>query len=744
MRTSAIPARSWRRVVATALATVLVVAGELALLDAVYHRGDDVRAQQVLRAELHGLLTTAAGADVPVRAQVVVDDLDRAGLPAEEVAVLEAGLADARAGRADEAVAASEAVGDAVRGRSESIDRQANLVYALLLVVVSIGWFAWFRRLVQRHRALQQRVTAQESLEASEKRLMALVQNGSELVTVLDAGGRTTYVSPSSRVVLGLDPEEVLGTAMVDHVLDDDVQTVVAQVSGLGPGEDRSVRVRVRHADGRVLVLEGSLTNLLDEPAVSGLVLTLRDVTERHALQERLAVQAFYDDLTGLANRQLFMDRLAHALGRGADGSSAADGPEVTVLFCDVDDFKTVNDSLGHGCGDELLATVARRIADAVRPGDTAARLGGDEFAVLLDRTPSEDAMRVAARLVEALEEPVTVGGTSVPVRLSIGVATARGGSADEQELLRNADLAMYEAKGAGRATGRSTTARYEAAMHAQAVERLALRSELHRALDEEQLVLHYQPTVSIADGRITGFEALVRWQHPERGLVPPSAFIPLAEETGLVVRLGSWVLREACRQAVALQPRGPVTMAVNVAAQQLAHPGFVQEVLGVLAETGLPPHLLVVEITESVVVSDLAAVSPRLAALREHGIRVAIDDFGTGYSSLAYLSQLPVDVLKVDKTFVDRVASGQDDASITQAIIAMSHRLGLSTVAEGVEEPDQHAWLREASCDLGQGYLWSRPVPADQLPALLARPTLRSQVPAPRREDAAGQVSTA
>ncbi len=756
MRTSTTPARSWRRVAATALATVLVVVGEFALLDTVYHRGDDARAQQVLRAELHGVLTSASAADLrdgrdaSVRAQVLVDDLARAGLPADEVAALESGLAGARTGRTEEAVAASEAVGETVRGRSEAIDRQANLVYAVLLVVVSIGWFLWFRRLVQRHRALQQRVTAQESLEASEKRLMALVQNGSELVTVLDAGGRTTYVSPSSWVVLGLAPEEVLGTTMVDHVLDDDVETVVAQVSGLGPSESRAVRVRVRHADGRVLVLEGSLTNLLDEPAVSGLVLTLRDVTDRHALQERLAVQAFYDDLTGLANRQLFMDRLAHALGRGTDGSYAADGPEVTVLFCDVDDFKTVNDSLGHGCGDELLTTVARRIADVVRPGDTAARLGGDEFAVLLDRTPSEDAMRVAARLVEALEEPVTVGGTSVPVRLSIGVATARGGSADAQELLRNADLAMYEAKGAGRTTGRSTTARYEAAMHAQAVERLALRSELHRALDEEQLVLHYQPTVSITDGRITGFEALVRWQHPDRGLVPPSAFIPLAEETGLVVRMGSWVLREACRQAVALQSSGPVTMAVNVAAQQLAHAGFVQEVLGVLADTGLPPHLLVVEITESVVMSDLGAASPRLAALREHGIRVAIDDFGTGYSSLAYLSQLPVDVLKVDKTFIDHVASGQDDASITQAIIAMSHRLGLSTVAEGVEEADQHAWLREARCDLGQGYLWSRPVPADQLPALLARPALPAlpalpgQVPVPRREDAAGQVATA
>ncbi len=708
MRTSTTPARSWRRVAATALATVLVVAGELALLDTVYHRGDDVRAQQVLQAELHGVLGLGRrprdGRARSVRAQALVDDLARAGLPADEVAALEAGLADARAGRTEEAVAASEAVGDAVRGRSEAIDRQADLVYAVLLVVVSIGWFLWFRRLVQRHRALQQRVTAQESLEASEKRLMALVQNGSELVTVLDAGGRTTYVSPSSRVVLGLEPEEVLGTAMVDHVLDDDVQTVVAQVSGLGPGESRAVRVRVRHADGRVLVLEGSLTNLLDEPAVSGLVLTLRDVTERHALQERLAVQAFYDDLTGLANRQLFMDRLAHALGRGADGSYAADGR-----------------------GGHRPVLRRRRLQDRQRqPRPRLRRRAAD------DRRPPDRRRRAPRRhRGPARRRRVRRAARPHPVRgRDAGRGAARGGPRGAGHRRRDVGAgAAQHRRGhrtrAARPTSRSccatptwrcTRPRAPAARPAGRPPRgtrrpctrrrssgsRCARSCTARWTRSSWCCTTSRPSPS-ADGRITGFEALVRWQHPERGLVPPAAFIPLAEETGLVVRLGSWVLREACRQAVALQPRGPVTMAVNVAAQQLAHPGFVQEVLGVLAETGLPPHLLVVEITESVVMSDLAAASPRLAALREHGIRVAIDDFGTGYSSLAYLSQLPVDVLKVDKTFVDHVASGQDDASITQAIIAMSHRLGLSTVAEGVEEADQHAWLREARCDLGR-----------------------------------------
>ncbi len=737
----AVPAgRSWRRGVATGLATVLVVVAEFALLDSVYHRGDDVRQQQVLQAELHGMLGALDDPVPPAAltdARDLVTDLGRTGLPDDEVDALSTGLDAAQDGRTEEAWQASLAVGEAVAARSAAIDRQANLVYAVLLVVVSVGWFLWFRRVVQRHRALQQRLTEQESLEASEKRLMALVQNGSELVMVLDLGGRSTFVSPSVRTVLGREPEQVLGEPLVDHVLEADARTVVAQMSGLALGEQRPLRIRVRHLDGRERVLEGSLTNLLDEPAVAGLVLTLRDVTERHALQERLAVQAFYDDLTGLANRQLFMDRLGHALSGGQDGA------EVTVLFCDLDDFKTVNDSLGHGTGDELLATVGRRIGAVVRPGDTAARLGGDEFAVLLDRTGPEEAMAVAERVVAAVEEPVAAGETVVPIRLSIGVATALVGQVDGQELLRNADLAMYRAKRSGTVGAGSTVALYEAAMHSDAVQRLELRSQLHRALDENQLVLHYQPTVAISDGRITGFEALVRWQHPERGLLPPVTFVPLAEETGLVGRLGSWVLRDACRQAVALQVRGPVTMAVNVAAQQLAHPGFVQEVLAVLAETGLAPERLVVEITESVVMADLATVSPRLAALREHGIRVAIDDFGTGYSSLSYLSQLPVDVLKVDKSFIDHVTSGQDDASITHAIIAMSRDLHLTTVAEGVEEPEQHAWLSEAGCDLGQGYLWSRPVPAEQLPELLAERGLVGAVPS-QREAAEGEQITA
>ncbi len=593
----------------------------------------------------------------------------------------------------------------------------------VLLVVVSIGWFLWFRKLVARHRALQQKVTEQEASAVGERRLLALVQNGTELVMVLDAGGSATFVSPSSRVVLGLEPEDALGRPVSDHLLDDDAPALVAALSRLGPGEVGQVQARVRD-DGRgVRVLEGTLTNLLDEPAVSGLVLSLRDVTERHAMQERLAHQAFYDGLTGLANRQLFTDRLDHALTLGR---------EVAVLFCDLDDFKTVNDSLGHGAGDALLATVGERLRAAVRPGDTTARFGGDEFAVLLEDTDAATAAGLASALVEAVSGQAQAGGTTVPLQVSVGLASTAGSGRDGARLLRDADLAMYRAKAAGKSLGRSTVAAYEESMHVDAVRRLELRSELHRALDEDQLVLHFQPTVDIRGGAITGVEALVRWQHPTRGLVPPGDFIPLAEQTGLIGPLGSWVLREACRVGAQLQVHGPLSMSVNVAAQQLLQPAFVQEVLDVLATTGLPPERLVVELTESVVVGDLPSAAPRLAALREHGVRVAIDDFGTGYSSLQYLSDLPVDVLKVDKSFVDQVTTEGGGASITETVIAMGRRLGLVVVAEGVEEVEQHEWLRRASCDLGQGYLWSRPVPASELPALIR--AAGPGVPAPRQ----------
>jgi diguanylate cyclase (GGDEF)-like protein len=483
------------------------------------------------------------------------------------------------------------------------------------------------------------------------------------------------------------------------------------------------VILRTRHADGRELVLEGTLTNLMAEAAVHGWVLTVRDVTDRQALQQELSYQAFHDALTGLANRQLFTDRLTHALRR-RDGATEP----LVVLFLDLDDFKHVNDGFGHGIGDRLLVAVAERISGAIREGDTAARLGGDEFAILMEDADVDSAHQVALRLLEALAVPVAVDEHLHPVRASIGMAVAVPGEATGEETLRNADVAMYWAKD----RGKSTVAVYEAGLHAEALERMALRGELQRAIREDQLTLHYQPTVDLATHRITGFEALVRWNHPTRGLLPPLEFIPVAEQSGLIVPLGSWVLLAACRAGAGMQSDWhQPTMAVNIAAQQLAKPDFVEEVVDVLRRTRMPAERLVLEITESVLLDDMVGTIATLARLRDRGIRVAIDDFGTGYSSLSYLDQLPVDVLKVDKSFVDKVCADASDTRLVEAIITMSHTMRLTTVAEGVEQPEQAAWLKHARCSLGQGFLWSRPVELDAARELLVTGTHRRQ-PAP------------
>jgi diguanylate cyclase (GGDEF)-like protein len=529
--------------------------------------------------------------------------------------------------------------------------------------------------------------------------------------------------------VLGIPAEEVLGLRFVDLLVPRDVPMFVRLLAGSREG-DHNVVLRARHADGRELVLEGTLTNLMADEAVNGWVLTVRDVTDRQSMQEELAYQAFHDSLTGLANRQLFGDRLAHALRR-RDGSIAP----ICVLFLDVDDFKHVNDSLGHATGDRLLVAVAERISGAIRQGDTAARLGGDEFAVLMEDADLDAGHDVANRLLRALSVPVVVDGHHHPVRASIGMAEALPGEATGDEVLRNADVAMYWAKDRGKAT----VAVYEAGLHAEALERLALRSELQRAIRDGQLVLHYQPTVDLDTQTITGFEALVRWDHPVRGLLFPADFIRVAEQSGLIVPLGSWVLREACRAGAALQSAWQQpTISVNVAAQQLARADFVDEVVDVLKLTRMPSSKLVLEITESVLLDDMEGTVAALARLREQGVRVAIDDFGTGYSSLSYLSQLPVDVLKVDKSFVDQVGAGGTDTSLVEAIIKMGRSMRLTTVAEGVEQAEQAAWLRGVRCSLGQGFLWSRPVELPAARDLLVNGTHPSQVVRPL---ASGQV---
>ncbi|CAN5426261.1 hypothetical protein BH10ACT10_BH10ACT10_23640 [soil metagenome] len=659
-------ASSRARVLITILFTLAIVLGEFGFLQAVYHLDDHVGAQSVAQSRVSGALSTWQSGSDPAPVEEAVRTLaatDVAGAgKLQELTRTWAGTLD---GASLQAVRTANAdLARSIADDQSSVDRRVGIILGSLLVLVSLGWAAWFRKLVRRHRDVQAQLTQKQTVDAGERRLLALVQNSADLVAVLEADSTTSFVSPASAAVLGLDPEQLVGSRFVDQLLPRDVPMFVRMLAASREG-DQSVILRTRHADGRDLVLEGTLANLLADPAVQGWVLTVRAVTDRQALQQELSYQAFHDALTGLANRQLFGDRLTHAL-RSRDRAIEP----LSVLFLDLDDFKHVNDSLGHGIGDRLLVTVGERISAAIRQGDTAARLGGDEFAVLMENADADAAREVAERLLAALAVPVQVDDHQHSVRASIGLAQAMPGEATGEETLRNADVAMYWAKD----RGKGTIAVYEAGLHAEALDRLALRGELQRAIREQEFVLHYQPTVDLTTQHITGFEALVRWNHPTRGMVPPIEFIPVAEQSGQIVPLGSWVLHEACRAGALMQSDWHTpSMAVNIAAQQLAKTDFVEEVADVLRHTGMPAERLVLEITESVLLDDMAGTVATLVRLRDRGIRVAIDDFGTGYSSLSYLSQLPVDVLKVDKSFIDQVCGGSADASLVEAIIAMS-----------------------------------------------------------------------
>jgi diguanylate cyclase (GGDEF)-like protein/PAS domain S-box-containing protein len=441
-------------------------------------------------------------------------------------------------------------------------------------------------------------------------------------------------------------------------------------------------------------------------------VAVAEDVTQRRRLEGQLAHQAFHDPLTGLANRALFRNRVEHAL---AQAHRAPGG--VVVLFLDLDDFKAVNDSLGHGEGDQLLVQVAARLLGTTRGCDTVARLGGDEFAVLLQDAVDGDAHIVANRILSSLTRPVLVGARELSVGASIGIAVARREDGTE-ELLRNADLAMYQAK----ARGKGMYEVFAPPMYEAVRDRVSLQADLHHALERREFRLVYQPLVELATERVVGVEALVRWDHPTRGAVSPATFIPLAEESGIILPLGRWVLDEACRQAAAWQRRGVGApyVAVNISGRQLQHPQLVADVATALGDAGLEPGALLLEITEGVVMHDTEASLRRLHDLKEIGVRLAIDDFGTGYSSLSYLQRFPMDVLKIDKAFVDDVALGGSRAALARTIVALGETLSLHTVAEGIETPEQSAALVAMGCRVGQGYWFARPVPAPEITAML------------------------
>jgi diguanylate cyclase (GGDEF)-like protein/PAS domain S-box-containing protein len=550
----------------------------------------------------------------------------------------------------------------------------------------------------------------------SEARFRSLVAHSSDLITVLDADGIVTYQSPSIERVLGYSVDEVEGRRF-DRLLSDHDRPLLAQlisVDGPGARDAHTVECSVSHRDGAMRTFQIQHTDLLHDEHVRGIVLNSRDISERKAFEEQLAHQAFHDPVTKLANRALFSDRVEHALMRAGRGL-----PEIAVMFIDLDDFKTVNDSLGHAAGDEVLQEVGRRLKIAVRPTDTVARFGGDEFAVLLDGIGgSEDAADAAARILRALDLPVEIDGKHVFPRASVGICLVGEEleTPEAEELLRNADVAMYMAKRDSKGSYRV----FEPTMHERVVERLELRSDLQHALTQDQLELHYQPVVRLAGREILGVEALVRWNHPVRGTIPPIQFIPVAEETGLIIPMGRWILETACREGVRLQelfPRPePLTMSVNLSVRQLQSETLVGDVRVALATTGFPAASLVLEITESLMLSDTDFAMQQLHELKSLGIRLAMDDFGTGYSSLSYLSRFPVDILKMDRSFV----GSEDNEALTSAIIALGTSLSLEVVAEGIELPEQATSLEELGCELGQGYLFAKPMSSSALAEFL------------------------
>jgi diguanylate cyclase (GGDEF)-like protein len=438
-----------------------------------------------------------------------------------------------------------------------------------------------------------------------------------------------------------------------------------------------------------------------------------RSIARLTELQEQLTHQAYHDSLTDLANRSLFGQQIEQALRRSAEGSAS-----VAVIFLDIDDFKGVNDTLGHAAGDALLVEVAARIRRCLRRPDTAARLGGDEFALLIEGVDSAiEAEHVARRVLDVLRDPFTVSGTSVIVRASLGIAVADNSDANATSLMRHADVAMYVAKGAGR----NRYVLFAPGMENDVVHRRQLRGELERAMELDQFILHYQPVVNLITGEITAVEALVRWHHPLRGIVAPGEFIALAEESGLIMQLGEFVLRTACTTTLQFQrlQATPLAVCVNVSVVQLNAPTFVEDVLAIVEETGLAPDTLILELTESMFVEDTAIVTSKLDALRAVGIRVAIDDFGTGYSSLSYLRRLPVDILKIAKPFVDDLAGGADE-DFTRAIVTIADALQLHVIAEGIEAASQVTRLLSLGCLAGQGYHLCHPLPAAEVEQLL------------------------
>jgi len=566
-------------------------------------------------------------------------------------------------------------------------------------------------------REIGDRKQAEERLVLSEAWFKALVQNSTDLVIVVDADGLVRYASPSVEEGLGTDPGEVL-----DHHIDDVLRDSSADWQHLlhddGPATQGSPALSeftFRRGIDDWRTLETTITDLRDEPAVGGFVLNARDVTERKTMEQRLRYQATHDELTGLANRVQAVEQLAGMLGRNSGRTTVA------AILLGIDDFKEINDSLGHAFGDKLLNVVAGRITALLGFGDVAARVGGDEFVVALERAHGENHVTdLAAQMLSAIAQPCEIDGREFNVTASAGIVFDHDRTNTGEILLRNADIAMYRAK----TMGKRRSVVFETQMHVASFDRLELRADLARAIAGEQFVAHYQPVVDIETRRIVGAEALIRWEHPQRGLVGPGLFIPLAEETGMINELGKWVLQRACTDLARWRSQmGPAmedfTISVNLSVQQLHDRGIVSTVRDILERTHLPAERLVLEVTESTLITETDRVRATMQDLRMLGSHLAVDDFGTGYSSLGYIQQFEFDVLKIDKSFVDGLESGSSQ-QIVAAVLELAGQLGVRTIAEGIETEQQDEVLRRLGCRYGQGYLYSRPLPGAAFQELL------------------------
>jgi diguanylate cyclase (GGDEF)-like protein/PAS domain S-box-containing protein len=553
------------------------------------------------------------------------------------------------------------------------------------------------------------RKLAENAMRESERRLRDLIENVQLISVLLDAGGEVTFANEYALELLGLNEEGVVGRNWFELVLPFEKSSARREAfrqrmaAGTAPHEEYEILT----ARGEPRVVSWNSTILHDPSgAVCGMASIGADVTERRRAEKRLLHDALHDSLTGLPNRALFMDRLRTAMAR----LKRRPAHLFAVLFLDLDRFKVVNDSLGHLAGDQFLIQIGRVLSAALRAEHTVARLGGDEFAILLDDLDQkEDASRVVERIFLALETPIKVSGQEIFGTVSIGITYSAAQYESAEDMLRDADTAMYQAKTSGKARFQV----FDESMHQRAVGLLKLEHSLRRAADRNEFVLHYQPIVTLSDEHIAGFEALIRWNHPERGIVGPYEFIHLVEETGLIFRVGGWTLREACRWLIEGAPRlkDHLTVNVNLSGRQFSQGDLIEQVETVLSETGLAAHRLKLEITESVIMENPEMAVDLLKRLKALGTHLCIDDFGTGYSSLSYLLRFPADTLKVDRSFVSALGKSRRNEDIVGAIVSLARSLDMDVVAEGVETAEQHGMLKALGCRYGQGYLFSRPL---------------------------------